>query len=54
MTKNRGLKNRTPLSNAVNTKLLNDFKKLSNDTKIPMSKLLDEAIELLLKSYDKT
>lgn len=48
---NRGLKNRTAISNAVNTELLNKLKKLSFETSIPMSKLLDKAIELVLKDY---
>lgn len=47
----RGLKNRTAISNAVNTELLNKLKKLSSETLIPMSKLLDIAIELVLKEY---
>lgn len=48
---NRGLKTRTAISNAVNTELLNKLKKLSSETSIPMSKLLDKAIELVLKEY---
>ncbi len=47
----RGLKTRTPISNSVNTELLNKLKKLSSDTLIPMSKLLDRGIELVLKEY---
>ena len=46
---NRGLKNRKPLSNAVKIELYESLKRLSKETKIPMSKLLDEAIEDLLK-----
>jgi len=49
----RGLKTRTPFSNAVDTKLLDSLKKYSNDTSIPISKLLDKAIELFLKSTEK-
>lgn len=50
MSNNRGLKTRKALSNAVRMDLYEQLKKLSDDTKIPMSKLLDEAIEdLLLK-----
>lgn len=48
---NRGLKNRTPISNAVETKLYEQLKQLSKDTMIPMSKLLDKGIELVLKEY---
>lgn len=47
---NKDLKTRTPISNAVNTELLNQLKDYSNETGIPISKLLDKAIELLLKS----
>ncbi|MGE7880127.1 ribbon-helix-helix domain-containing protein [Peribacillus muralis] len=49
MNEKRGLKNRTPLSNAVRTELHLQLKQLSETTKVPMSKLLDEAIEDLLK-----
>lgn len=50
---NRGLKTRTPISNAVDTMLFEQLKKLSQDTMIPMSKLLDKGIELVLKEYEK-
>lgn len=49
MENKRGLKNRKPLSNAVKIELYESLKKLSEDTKVPISKLLDEAIEDLLK-----
>lgn len=42
------LKNRKPLGNAVKIELYNELKKHSEETKVPMSKLLDEAIELYL------
>lgn len=45
------LKNRTPLGNAVDNKLLAEFKEVARVTKIPQSKLLDEAIEDLIKKY---
>lgn len=48
MENKRGLKNRKPLSNAVKIELYNALKQLSDETKIPISKLLDEAIEDLL------
>lgn len=51
MSEKRGLKNRKPLSNAVRIELYEKLKHLSNDTKVPMSKLLDEAIEDLLKKH---
>ena len=50
---NNDLKTRTPISNAVNTELLNQLKDYSKNTGIPISKLLDTAIELLLKSTEK-
>lgn len=50
----RGLKNRTPISNAVDTLLFEQLKQLSEETMIPMSRLLDRGIELVLKEYDKS
>lgn len=50
---NKDLKTRTPISNAVNTELLNQLRDHSKKTGIPISKLLDKAIELLLKSTEK-
>lgn len=50
-SKNRGLANRRAFSNAIDAKLFDDFTKLAAETKIPKSKLLDEAIELLIKKY---
>lgn len=47
------LTTRTRIGNTVNTELLKEFKQLSKDTKIPMSRLLDEAIDDLLKKYKK-
>lgn len=49
MQENRGLKNRTPLSNAVRTDLYDGIRNLSKETKVPISRLLDEAIEDLLE-----
>lgn len=48
MSEKRGLKTRTPLSNAVKIELYDQLKALSEKTKVPMSKLLDEAIEDLI------
>lgn len=50
---NRGLKNRKPISNAVDSKLYDQLQQLSKETMIPISKLLDRGIELLLKEYEK-
>jgi len=53
MENKKGLKNRASFSNYVDTRLLEKFRELSSDTRIPISKLLDEAIEDLLKKYNK-
>jgi len=45
----RGLKTRKPISNAIRIDLHDRIRKLSDETKVPISKLLDEAIEDLLK-----
>ncbi|AHM58157.1 hypothetical protein EAL2_808p06540 (plasmid) [Peptoclostridium acidaminophilum DSM 3953] len=50
---NKDLKTRTPISNAVDTKLLAELKTYSKETGIPLSKLLDKAIQLLLESVKK-
>jgi len=47
------LKNRERYTNSIDSKLLGRLKKLSLETKISQSKLLDEAIELVLKKYVK-
>ena len=43
------LKNREPVNCAVEKELNRKLIQLSKDTKVPKSKLLDEAIELYLK-----
>ena len=49
MEKNKyGLRNRTRIANAVRTDLYKKLKEYSEETMIPISKLLDEAIEDLL------
>jgi hypothetical protein len=50
---NKDLKTRTPISNAIDTKLLEQLKAYSKETGIPISKLLDKAIELFLESTKK-
>lgn len=47
------LKNRTRIGNTVDNELLKKFKELSESSRIPMSKLLDEAIIDLIKKYEK-
>lgn len=53
MADNRGLKNRIAISNAVDKELFAKLKAYSAETSIPVSKLLDKAIEMFLKSVDK-
>jgi len=43
------LVNRIRISNSIDKELFKKLKKLSEDTGVPMSKLLDEAIRDLLK-----
>ena len=47
------LKNRTKIGAAIDNNLLEGLKALSVSTRIPLSKLLDEAIEDLLKKYNE-
>ncbi|MBD1373837.1 ribbon-helix-helix domain-containing protein [Hazenella sp. IB182357] len=47
------LKNRVPINNAIRTELKEALIDLSKETSISQSKLLDQAIELLLDKYDK-
>lgn len=44
------LKNRTRIGSAIDTSLYKKLQELSKFTKVPISKLLDEAIELLIKN----
>lgn len=47
------LKNRVRIGNAVDIELFRQLKELSKQTKIPMSRLLDRGIELVIKEYEK-
>lgn len=47
------LKNRVRMGNAVDKMLFEKLKQLSKDTMIPMSRLLDRGIELVLQEYKK-
>lgn len=47
------LVNRTKLGDAVKNELYDKITELSKKTQIPRSKLLDRAIELLLKEYEE-
>ena len=50
---NRGLKNRVAISNSIKTELYKWLKKHSDETGIPISKLLDKSIELFKASTEK-
>ncbi|MEG0857917.1 MAG: ribbon-helix-helix domain-containing protein [Terrisporobacter sp.] len=51
MEKKYTLKNRTRISSAIANEKYEELKKLSEDTSIPVSKLLDKAVDLLLIEY---
>lgn len=48
-----GLTNRVRISNAIDKELWQQLKKYSDDTGVPISKLLDKSISLFLKSTKK-
>jgi len=50
---NRGLKNRVAISNAIDRELYAKLKAYSDETGIPLSRLLDKAIAMFLKSLDE-
>ncbi|MCG8540793.1 MAG: ribbon-helix-helix domain-containing protein [Clostridia bacterium] len=50
---NKNLKNRLPFASTLDKNLYEKFNKLHEDTKIPKSKLHDEAIKNLLEKYNK-
>ena len=54
MAVNRGLKNRTAISTAIDKELYQKLKEHSEKTSIPISKLIDKAIYMYLDSvYNK-
>ena len=53
MSDKYGLKTRTRISNAVDSELWLKLQTLSKETMIPISKLLDKGIELVLNKYEK-
>lgn len=53
MSDNRGLKNRVAISNAIDKELYAILKQYSEETSIPISKLLDKAISLFLESVNR-
>ena len=50
---NRGLKNRIAISNAIDKDLYKRLKAYSDETSIPVSKLLDKAIVMFLDSIKR-
>ena len=44
---------RLPFATTIDSELKTKLAELSTDTRIPQSKLIDEAIEYLLKKYNK-
>ena len=52
--RNLGLKTRIRFSTSLDKTLAQDLEKLSLDTRIPKSKLVDEAITLLLEKHNNT
>ena len=52
MSSNRGLKNRTAISTAIDNELYKKLKEYSEKTSIPISKLLDKAISLFLETIE--
>jgi post-segregation antitoxin (ccd killing protein) len=50
---NPKLRNRVIPNSAVDKELYNKLRELSKETKIPISRLLDKAIELLLEESAK-
>lgn len=53
MSDNRGLKNRIAISNAIDKELYLKLKAYSEETSIPMSKLLDKSISMFLESIGR-
>lgn len=52
MVANRGLKNRTAISTAVDKEIYKRLKEYSEKTSIPISKLIDKAIAMYLKTVE--
>lgn len=51
--KDKDLKNRIRYSSSFDIELLEGIKKLSKETDIPVSKLLDQGMRLILEKYNK-
>lgn len=48
-----GLVNRTPFGSTLDNQLFKDLNELHQRTQIPKSRLLDDAVKLLLKKHAK-
>lgn len=53
LIRNNDLKNRVRFSTSIDIELSKKLEYLSNATRIPKSKLVDEAIELLLNKHNQ-
>lgn len=51
--KDKDLKNRIRYSSSFDIELLDGIKKLSKETDIPVSKLLDQGMRLILEKYNQ-
>lgn len=54
MPTNRGLKNRTAISTAIDNELYKRLKEYSEKTSIPISKLFDKSVAMFLESLENT
>lgn len=53
LARNKDLKNRIRFSTSMDIELSKKLEELSKETRIPKSKLVDEAIEMLVNKYNK-
>lgn len=53
LVRNKDLKNRVRFSTSMEIELAKKLEELSKETRIPKSKLVDEAIEMLVNKYSK-
>lgn len=53
MARTSNLKNRTPVGTTLNNEIYNRLKAYSEESMIPISKILDKAIDQFLKSQGK-
>jgi len=53
VAKNRGLVTRRAFGNSIRNDLADRLDEIHEETQIPKSKLLDQAVELLLVKYNK-